>query len=420
MYDFANSGYTTVVLTTVFNAYFVGIVAPAAGYGAGAATFLWTLAIGLGNLIVLLSAPLVGAFADLRAAKKKLLVAASLGCVSTTALLATVSPGDAALAMVLVVASLVCFETGENLIAAFLPEIVSEDRIGRMSGYGWGLGYLGGLVTLALCFLWISVGAERGLGEAELVPGTLLLTAGIFLLAALPTLLVLRDRARVSADHVGFAAIAAAWTRLRQTFENASAHRDLFRFLLALVVFQSGVATVIVLAAVYARAEFDLGSRDLVLLVMVVNVAAAAGALCTGFAQDRFGSVRTLAGVLGVWICALAMLLFARDVVHLWIAAHVVGFAMGGSQSAGRALVGLFAPRARHAEFFGLWGLANRLASILGPLTYGVIAVAAAGNQRTAIASTVTFFVVGLALLLRVDERSGIAAAASASEPPQR
>jgi UMF1 family MFS transporter len=411
MYDFANSGYTTVVLTTVFNAYFVSVVAAGGGLASGAGTFLWTLAIGIANVVVIASAPVIGAIADGHAAKKRFLLASSALCVLSTALLATVGPGEVALGVALVAISLVCFDTGENLIAAFLPEIADEHEMGRMSGYGWGLGYLGGLTTLALCLGYISWAQSRGQSETEFVPATLVVTAAVFALAALPTLLFLRERAIPRNDG---AYVREGLARVVRTVRHAHEHRDLFRFLVSLVVFQAGVNTVVVLTAVYASAEFGLDSRDLVFMVMVVNLAAAAGALAAGWLQDRIGAIRSLAIVLVLWIVALGLVLWAETRPEVWLAAHVIGFAMGGSQSSGRAIVGLFTPVARTAEFFGLWGLANRLASILGPLTYGVISLVTGGNHRVAIASTILFFVLGLALLVRVDERRGVAAARAA------
>jgi UMF1 family MFS transporter len=414
LYDFANSGYTTVVLTTVFNAYFVVVVAAGAGLAPGTGTFLWTLAIVIGNAIIIVSAPVIGAIADARAAKKQFLLVSSVGCIVATALLATVGPGDVMIGMLLVVVSLICFDTGENLIAAFLPELVPQEQMGRMSGYGWGLGYLGGLVTLALCLGYIGWAQAHGHGETEFVPVTLLITAAVFALASAPTFLFVRERATPHPLPAGISYLRAAVSRVFGTIAQAHAHRDLFRFLVSLVAFQAGVNTVIVMTAIYARAEFGLENRDLVMLVMVVNIAAAAGSLAAGFLQDRIGSVRTLVITLIVWLIALALVLFARDIAHLWIAANVIGFAMGGSQSSGRALVGLLTPAARTAEFFGLWGLANRVASIIGPLTYGLISLVAAANHHAAIGFTMVYFVVGLLLLLRVDETRGIAAADAA------
>jgi UMF1 family MFS transporter len=414
MYDFANSGYTTVVLTTVFNAYFVAVVATGGGLTIAAGTFLWTLTIGASNAIVVVSAPLIGAVADVLAMKKRYLFVTSVGCVLATALLATVGPGDVVIAMLLVAVSLICFATGEDLVAAFLPELVPQEQMGRMSGYGWGLGYLGGLVTLALCLGYISWAQARGQRETEFVPVTLLITAAVFVLASLPTFAFVRERAvaRPKAPRVSY--LRAALRRVFATLTQARAHRDLFRFLLALVAFQAGVNTVIVVTAIYARAEFGLENRDLVLLVMIVNLAAAAGSFTAGFLQDRFGFVRTLTITLLVWIGALALIAIAHDIVDVWIAANIIGFAMGGSQSGGRALVASFTPVARSAEFFGLWGLANQFASIIGPLTYGLVSLIWSGNPHAAIGIIILFFAAGLVQLLRVDEARGIAAARTA------
>ena len=196
LYDFANSGYTTVVLTTIFSAYFVGVVASGpGGYPTGTATLLWTLSIGSANFCVLLAAPIVGAIADHRAAKKRFLLITTVGCVMATALLALVGPGDMVLGLVLVFASAIMFSSGENLISAFLPEIVPIQKMGRMSGYGWSLGYFGGLLTLGLCLAYISWAQQQGQVEHQFVPVTLLITAGVFAFATTPTFVWLRERA---------------------------------------------------------------------------------------------------------------------------------------------------------------------------------------------------------------------------------
>ena len=196
LYDFANSGYTTVVQTTIFSAYFVGVVAGAAqGVTPGLSTLLWSLAIGIANFIVMFSGPLIGAIADHRACKKLFLLISSVGCIASTALLALVGPGDIGLGMVLVTLSAIMFASGENLIAAFLPEIVPEENMGRMSGYGWSLGYFGGLLTLGICLAYITWAKQHGLSETHFVPVTLLITAAIFALTAAPTFLWLHERA---------------------------------------------------------------------------------------------------------------------------------------------------------------------------------------------------------------------------------
>jgi MFS transporter, UMF1 family len=412
MYDFANSGYTTVVLTTIFNAYFVGVVAgSASGFTAGLGTLLWTVAVSLPNAVVLVSAPVLGAIADHYAVKKRLLGITTIGCVVCTALLALAGPGDVWLAMSLVVLSNLTFATGENLIAAFLPEISHQDDMGRVSAYGWALGYFGGLIVLGMCLVYVTWAQRIGLDAAQYVPVTMLIVASTFALAATPTFLWLKERAiPVSLGH-GEHYLTIGFNRLRRTMAESRRFRDLLRFLVALTIYYCGINTVVVLAAVYAQEVMGFSTSDTIVLVMVVNVTAAVGALLFGQVQDRLGSVPTLAVTLLIWIAATSLAFWTGSRAGFWLVANLVGIALGSSQASGRALIGQFSPPARAAEFFGLWGLAGKLAAIVGPLSYGLITYCTAGNHRLAILSTVLFFVVGLLILATVNEPRGRAAA---------
>src|SRR3954466_1506166 len=188
MYDFANSGYTTVVITAVFSAYFVSVVAANQPW----ATFAWTAALSLSYAVILVTGPLVGAWADAHAAKKKLLLYSTVGCVICTALLAFAGPGAVGAALVFIVLSNYFFGTGENLIAAFLPELADSKAMGRVSGWGWAFGYFGGIVSLGLCLYYLQT---SGKPAADAVPVTMLITAAFFALAATPTFLFLKERA---------------------------------------------------------------------------------------------------------------------------------------------------------------------------------------------------------------------------------
>jgi len=414
LYDFANSGYTTVVQTTIFSAYFVGVVAGAAQDATpGLSTLLWSLAIGIANLIVMIGGPLIGAIADQRACKKRFLLISSVGCILSTALLAIVGPGDIGLGMMMVTLSAVMFAFGENLIAAFLPEIVAEKNMGKMSGYGWSLGYLGGLLTLGICLAYITWAKQQGLPETHFVPVTLLITAAIFAMTATPTFLWLRERAMPVALTQGLSNLQISYARLAHTFKEAARFRDLLWFLITLGVYQSGVSTVVVLSAVYAREVMGFDTPSLIMLIMVVNVTAAVGAFICGHLQDRIGSVPTLAITLLIWIVAVMVALVADQPAHMWIAGNIIGLAMGASQAVGRALVSKFSPTERAGEFLGLWGLVNRFSAIIGPLSYGLINYWSHGNHRMSLLSTLTFFIVGLVLLLKVNESRGKAAAIS-------
>ena len=404
MYDFANSGYTTVVITAVFNAYFVAVVAAKADW----ATFAWTGALALSSLAIMATGPLVGAWADVHAAKKRLLAVATAGCVLGTLSLAWVGPGEWMLAIVLVALSNYFFGTAENLIAAFLPEIAKGESLGRVSGWGWSLGYLGGLLVLGLCLAYVTWAQGRGDGPAQFVPVTMLITAAMFALASAPTFAWLRERATPQRAP---GALRAAYLRVMHTLRHAREHRDLRRFLVCLVFYQAGIQTVVALAAIYAEQALGFSTQDTIVLILVVNVTAAAGAFAFGHVQDRLGHVRTIALTLAGWIVMVLIAAAAETRGAFWVAANLTGICLGSSQSAGRALVGYLSPPDRRAEFFGLWGLAVKLSAILGPVTYGSITWISGGNHRLAILCTGLFFVAGLAVLKGVDVERGRAAA---------
>jgi UMF1 family MFS transporter len=406
MYDFANSGYTTVVITAVFNAYFVAVVAAQAPW----ATLAWTLTLAVSYAAVMVTAPVVGAYADRHAAKKRLLVLTTLGCVACTAALAAAGPGGLALACVLVAASNFFFSTGENLIAAFLPELARGKALGKVSGWGWGLGYVGGLVSLGASLAYVTAAQARGETAADFVPVTMLITAAIFLAASLPTLVWLRERAEPQ-PAAATSLVAEALARVADTVRHARRYRDLARFLACLVCYQAGVQAVVALAAIYAQEAMGFSTQDSITLILAVNVTAALGSIAFGQVQDRLGHVPTIALTLAGWIATVVLAWWATDRGTFWVAANLAGLCLGASQSAGRALVGYMSPRDRRAEFFGLWGLAVKLSSILGPVTYGLANWLSRGDHRLAMLITGVYFVAGLAVLAGVDPRRGRRAA---------
>jgi UMF1 family MFS transporter len=405
MYDFANSGYTTVVITAVFNAYFVGVVAAGQSWG----TLAWTLALSVSYGVIIFTAPIVGAYADAHAAKKKLLAITTCGCVLGTALLSSVGPGDLALAFALIVFSNIFFGTGENIAAAFLPELARGEAMGKVSAWGWSLGYIGGLITLAICLAYVIFARGQGATEAQFVPITMLITAGMFAVASSFTFLVLKERAVPQEARKGVALRALA--RVAETLREATRFKDLLRFLGCIVLFQSGVQTVIALAAIYAQEAMGFTTQDTIVLVLLVNITASVGAFLFGQWQDRLGHRRTLTLTLLGWCGMVVIAYLSTGRAGFWVAANLAGLCLGASQSAGRALVGYLAPADRHAEFFGLWGLAVKLASILGPLTYGAVTWLTGNDHRSAMLITGLFFVLGLVVLTSVDPERGRRAA---------
>lgn len=408
-FDFANSGYTTVVITAIFNAFFVSVIAEKASW----ATLAWTLALSASYALNMVTAPFIGAYADLRARKRALLVASTIVCLLGTVGLYFCGPGDVALALAIIVVGNFAFGTGENLIAAFLPELVKPAGMGKVSGWGWGLGYVGGLITLGLCLWWIQ---RTDAPATQTVPTTLLITAVMFCIAVLPTMFLLRERARPQAV-AGAQIRRLAMSRVMDALRGGHGLLDLRRFLWCIVCYQAGVQTVIALAAIYTEQALGFTTAQSIQLIMLVNITAAIGAFVFGWLQDRFGHRPMLAVTLVGWLLAIVLLFSSTTNTMVWVAANVAGLCLGASQSAGRALVGYLCPPEREGEIFGLWGLAVKFASILGPLSYGVVNAMTHGNHRVSIAATAVFFVLGLILLMRVNVARGHAAAHAAELP---
>lgn len=407
MYDFANSGYTTVVLTTVFNAYFVAVVAAGHAWG----TLALTSALSLSYLLVMITMPAVGARADAKARRRRFLFLSTAGCVAATAGLSLAGPGDVGIALLALAISNYCYCVGESLVAAFLPEIARPDALGRVSGWGWSFGYLGGMLALGLSLAVAARAEAAGLPAQVYVPWIMLLTAGLFAVAAIPSFLFLRERSAATHRRVEglFRRLLAAWNDAGRNFP------DFRRLLVCGALYHAGISVVITLAAVYASEVMGFTMAQTMMLVFTVNIAAAAGAFVFGHVQDRIGHKAALAATLAGWMLMVLVAYAAVDAWVFWIAATLAGLCMGTSQSAGRAMVGALAPSGRLAEFFSLWAFAVQLAAVVGPLFYGLVTWVSGGNHRLALLLTGGFFVLGLFVLAGVDFARGMQARRSAA-----
>lgn len=402
MYDFANSGYTTVILTSVYSAYFVGVVAE----GRSWATLAWTLALSASYLSIMLTMPGLGAKADARQGKRRLLFSSTIGCVVATVMLYWAGPNDIVWALIFIALSNYCYCIGESIIGAFLPEIARPEALGRVSGWGWGFGYFGGMLALGLSLAFLTWATSQGWTAQEYVPGIALITAALFALSALPSFLFLRERSAPSgAEQQGML------TRLLASARDVQQHFPDFRTLLLCgAAYQAGIAVIITLSAVYATEAMGFTMAQTMILIFTVNIAAAVGALLFGHVQDRIGHRRALALTLCAWLVMVAIAVSTRSLAGFWAAAAVAGLCIGSSQSAGRAMVGLLAPKSRLAEFFALWTFAIQLAAVCGPLSYGLVTWLSGGNHRLALACTGLFFLAGLLILSRLNFQRGILA----------
>ena len=407
MFDFANSSYTTIIVSVAFGIYFTRLVAPE-----GKGDSLWGLAILLGNLFVLLLSPVIGAVADDSGRKKLFLAFTYATCVAGTALLWFVTPGRVALGLVLFVLSFVGFSFGENLASSFLPEISTPENVGRISGFGWGLGYFGGLACLVVVLPLLKGGYTlENLGNLRLA---WLATALFFLVAALPTFLFLRERApRGTGTAMEY--VRAGFVRIGATAHSVRHFSELVRFLTVFFVYSMGLTSVIAFAGIFAERTLKFTSLEVTYLFIALQLTSAGGAFLFGYIQDRVGASRTIQAALVIWILVCVGTYFCQSKELFWAIAMGAGLGIGSLQSASRGMVGLFSPPEKSGEFFGFWGLAGKGAYMLGPFIFGLISTAT-GSQRVAILSTAVFFIAGLIGMAFIDERRGHAEAESWNE----
>ncbi len=420
MFDFANSSYTTVIITVVYAVVFPKvIVGDAPDYRQG--NLLWSLALAATYLIVVVTAPLFGAVMDFRAQKKKFLFASWLGTIAATAALGLAGPGDVALAMVLLVLSNFGFASGESFVASFLPELAPKEALGKISGLAWGLGYVGGLAS--------TMGVLAAVGElvpenAERLRLVGPLTALFFGLAAIPTFLFVKERGAARALPPGESLLSVALGQLRATVRALPALRDLAMFLASLFFAMAGLGIVISFAFIYGDQVIRWQASTQIAMFVLTNLSAAVGALVFGIIQDRFGNMRTYRLTLVIWVVAVVGIHqtpslstatgLSAEHVYLGVGS-VAGLCLGATQSAGRTVVAVLSPASKTAEMFGFWGMVSKLAAALGLVGLG--ALQSAFGLQSAILLCALLFAAAFFLAGRVDERRGVVAAQEPVSP---
>ena len=409
-YDWANSAFTTLVVTFVYATYFTSAIAPDEITGTGQ----WSRAVALSGILVALASPLLGALADRRGERRRHLTAATLVCCAATFALTFVAPGaeNAVLwALTLFVIANVAFELGGVFYNAFLPEVAPAERVGRVSGWAWGLGYAGGLTCLAIALLVLvrteplfGVPTDQGFNYRA----TNLLVAGWFLAFSLPLLLLAPRRPHAPAARHG---IGDAYRALSRTLREVRKYREIVKLLAARLVYNDGLVTIFAFGGIYAAGTFGLTLAEVIVFGIVINVAAGLGAALFGLVDDRLGGKTTILITLAALIPATALAALAPSVTWLWVAALGIGIFVGPNQAASRSLLARFVPEARATEFFGFFAFSGKITAFAGPLLLGAV-TELMDSQRAGVATVLIFFVVGAALLLPLNERRGVAAAA--------
>ncbi len=423
MFDFANSSYTTVIITVVFCVIFPKIiVGDAPDYRMG--NLLWSVALSISYLIVLVSAPFFGAVMDFTGAKKKFLFGSCLLTVLASAALFFVAPGDIILGILMIVLSNIGFSYSEAFVSSFLPGLGPPESLGRISGYAWGLGYFGGLLSTAIVVFGLGAGTVtlENFSNLRLVGPA---TGIFFLVAAIPTFLWLKERSAPRLAPPAANVFRIGFNRLAGTMRDIGDYRDLAVLLASFFFAYAGLSIVIAFAFIYGDQVVKWSAATQILMFVITQLTAAGGAFLFGLIQDRWGAKRTFILTLFLWIAAISLIYgvggatrFINDLTgtalkeeRVFLAiGSIAGLGLGSTQSACRAMVGLFSPASKAGEFFGLWSLAGRLSSIMGLMIIGLLQ--AVFGLQSAILICSLFFLISIVIAVAVDEKRGIAAAA--------
>ncbi len=417
LYDFANSAFTTLVVTFVYATYFTQAIASDSVTG----TTLWSRAVTVSGILVALLSPFLGALADQGHYRKRFLAAATGVCVLTTAALFFPRPGQVLEALILFTIANVAFELGNVFYNAFLPDIAPHGRIGRISGYGWALGYVGGLLCLAVALVGL-VMPEAPLGgfskaDGENVRATNLLVAIWYALFSVPLLLWVPEHLPKHRVHLPILLRQAA-RQLGETFHEVRRYRQVARLLLAHLLYNDGLLTLFAFGGIYAAGTFGFQTNEIIVFGIVLNVAAGLGAWLFGFIDDYLGGKRALMLSLGGLLGATLLAVLATDRLLFWVAALIIGLCVGPSQSASRSLLGRFTPLGKRNEFYGFFAFSGKATAFLGPLLLGLF-TDWSGSQRVGVSSVLLFFGLGLWLLLRIDEAEGVRQAQEQQREPE-
>jgi UMF1 family MFS transporter len=390
LYDFANSAFAAVIFATIYAAYYALAVV---GNTDGAGDLWWGRVVSLSMGMVAVTSPFLGGIADRAGVRRPLFIGFTALAVVATALMATVEPGMVAWGFVLGVLGNFAYESALVYYNAYLPDLAPPSHQGRVSGWGFAVGYAGSIVALLAALPFV---------QQEAYAGAFLATAGLFAVFSLPAFVVLPEPARPRVP-IGRAAREGG-AEVVATARRILALPDLRRFLGAYFVYEDGVNTVIAFAGIFAAQTLGFSMERLIGLYIVVQVSALLGALAWAWPTDRFGPRRVVMITLCQWAAVVVAAYFIETQAQFWVLAVVAGTGLGAVQAASRAFLARLAPRGMEAELFGFYSLCGKSAAVMGPLVFGTVSHAAGGNQRAGILAVGSFFVIGLLLLSRVKQ----------------
>jgi MFS transporter, UMF1 family len=416
MYDFGNSAYAAVVLLAIYSAYFQGAVV-----GGAEGSRLWGIAVGIAMITVALTAPVLGTIADFSGSKKRFLLFYTTMCVVFCGMLFFVQKGDWFIGMLFFILAEIGYRSSQVFYNALLPEIASQDEMPKISGNGWAIGSVGGIVCLLIVLVPIVLTGDTP-ANTLVVRLSLVFTAVFFAVSASFLFLWIRERAQPQQLPPGENYLTIAWKRLRHTFGEVRSFREFIKFMVAFLVYNDGILMILDFGAILGAVLFGMEQQELIIFMIIVQVTSVAGAYLFGLLASDFGGKRSLILALFLTIAPVFWLYFTQSKLAFYIIGGIAGFALTGVQSVSRTLVGMFSPQGKSAEFYGFFAVTGRTSSFIGPTVFGLLAAWATKQflargqteilaeqlgHRVALFSIAAFLLTGLVLLLLVNERRG-------------
>ncbi len=390
LFDFANTAFSVIIVTVIYSKYF-------SNYVAGGKKWLWGLAVSISMVIAALLSPPLGAIADVSRNRKRFLLIFTLVSVICTALMFNVHKGDVILGLVLFILANIGFEAGLVFYDSFLPYLTEKKNFGRVSGYGFAMGYVGALAVLLIVMVILPpASAPDYYFHIRL---SFVVAAIFFMFFSIPLFLFVNEPKTLMADKGSY--IRSGMKKSGETLRALFVHKtypSISRFLLAFFLYNDAIITIIAFASIFASNILKMSDDQVIYFFVIVQSTAVLGSFIFGIVSDHIGPKKTISITLVIWIFVITGAFFVQNVFQFYLVGLSAGLSIGSSQSCSRSLMALLTPKEREAEFFGFYdGLFGKSSAVVGPLVYGIIADLS--NQRFAALAIGVFFVVGLILL---------------------
>jgi len=396
LYDLANTSFAVIIITIIFPVYFTNVIVTPGVYPQNFGDLMWGIAGGVSMIITSFMAPVFGTIADTSRSKNKFLIALTLACIFFSSLLFFLKSGMVAQAVILFIIANVLYQTSMMFYNSFLPQLSSKENTGMISGFGFSVGYLGGLLILILIYPLVRGGLEPS--NLLNIRITIIVTCLFFLVFSIPSFILLKDSPAVKIVSIKKSYISYGFKKLARTIKNIKKHKNLMKFLIAYFLFSNAFSILAFYVAIYAKNTLNLGLLEITTLFILGNIPAIISSIFFGWLTDKIGPKKTITITLILWILIILMVTFF-DIKAVFYTGYILAaICTGSTLIASRSLMTFLIPMDSEAEFFGFYAMSGKMSAIIGPIAFGVISYFTK-SQKLALLSTLFFLIGGFIIM---------------------